>query len=150
MNGSYSPDSAYNNGYASGLWIDGGTVYPGTGNFASCSGNNPAGALIRVKSPRGPGAYESSGSKCFDGVNAQYYFRSSNLAWFGTNKIAVAGVLNAVVAGGNKIGRINVSAPNGTLYRSIGRIFLGTLYYYREGDATELTSNGPYDVLVCN
>lgn len=98
----------------------------------------------------GAGAYQSYGwtPQCFDGTTPQYFFKSSNLAWKPSSSLFVATMMNSVNVG-NKIGRINVTSPNGTVYQSIGRIVLGTLYYYKEGDAFE-SSALAYDVLVCN
>lgn len=153
MNGTYRPDDPNNPGFASGVWADGGKIYPGSGSFTAvgCSLQNPGVAMIRTSSPSGAGAYQSYGAKpqCFDGVNAQFILKTSNLAWRTTTTLGVATILNTPMVGGNKIGRVNVNAPNGTIYQSIGRIVLGRLYYYKQGDTSESSTNN-FDVLVCN
>lgn len=148
------PDDPKNPGFGSGVWADGSTIYPGAGNFSSCALVNPGVAIIRTSSPLGAGAFMSYGftPQCFDNTSPQYYFKSSNIAWKTGDWTTIGGMTNAIVTPGYlyRIGRINVIAPNASVYQSIGRIVMGTLYYYKQGDAAESTSAGPYDVLVCN
>lgn len=65
MNGTYRPDDPNNPGFASGVWADGGKIYPGSGSFTAvgCSLQNPGVAMIRTSSPSGAGAYQSYGAK---------------------------------------------------------------------------------------
>jgi hypothetical protein len=154
MNGTYRADDTTYPGFASGVWADGSTIYPGTGNFSIvlCSYYNPGIALIRMNSPLGPGAYQSFGAapNCFDGTYAQYFVKTPNMEWKFTNSVQLPLLTNTLQVNGWKVGRVNVTMTNGTVYQSIGRITGITMYYYKQGDTAETVYTGPYDVLVCN
>lgn len=109
--------------------------------------------MIRSINPTAFSATMSYGAlTCMDGVNAKYYVKASNLAWKTTDWLGVGSLTNALTTPiyVYKIGRINVTHWDGTVYQAIGRVVGGTMYYYKEGGTAEAFSTGPYDVLVCN
>ena len=136
-------------GIFAGTYIDGSTIYAGTGNFNQCAGQNPGPA--RVSS--GSGAYMScstaSNGEFNDASSAQYYVKTPDLMWVPTTASAASSVKGAiVVAPGFYVGRKFMPALNGT-YQQVGKIQSGSFYYKTPGRNDERTFGGEIDVLAC-
>jgi len=135
-------------GFSAGTYIDGSTIYAGTGNFSQCFGQNPGPA--RVSSL---GAYMTCGlsatGEYSDSASAQYYVQTPDLMWVPTTASAASSVKGAiVVAPGFYVGRKFMPSLNGT-YQQVGKIQSGSFYYKTPGRNDERTFGGEIDVLAC-
>lgn len=117
-------------GFASGTYIDGSTIYPGTGNNLIC-GENPSPASISLANTYdGPGAYMQCDENLHydNSNNVSFFVKHDNLKWIETNITEYSEIEGALKVGQSYVGRINVTTSNGT-YQVIGKIFAGSIYY---------------------
>jgi hypothetical protein len=147
-------------GFSSGTYLDGSTIYVGTGiNTAVCFNQDllPT-RLATVKTPSnsGPGAYMECTGGVFSNVNVKYLQADVNLKWVPANTANVNSVVGVVKVTGSYygyyIGRVTLRALNGTSYKQVSKIHMDRgavgMWYVTEQNAEGSTNS--FEVLACN
>lgn len=150
------------NGFAAGTYLDGSTIYAGSGSFPSCYNAVKIGARIQTsKSNFAPGAYlpcdlSPTGEFFDNSTNAQYFYNHPNLQWVPTTADKARFVPGVFPVGPSwYLARILQTSANGT-YTQVGFVDIGQiimLYRIPTNPATSARqSKGgaiSIDVLAC-
>lgn len=147
------PDDPQTPGKIIGTYIDGTTLYAGSGNFGQCNGENPGSARIVLNGPLGMGAYTSchQTTELFDGYQATFFYDHPNLKWVGSDSLNAVNVPGVIKVGPTNVipARVDLAAPNATWYRTSAKVYNQVVFYYEPGFPSESSYTGPIDVLAC-
>lgn len=151
MNVNNNPNRTKTPGFWSGTYKDGSAVYPGTGNFPSCPGVNPA-RITTSNNDQGPGAYIGCNREhLFDSMEAKYFAAHPKLKWVRTDTSRADNVPGAIKVYWSQSGGYDfvarVTLPSGKkLFQQIGFYWKGDVCYW---DGNFWCRTGDFEILAC-
>lgn len=139
-------------GYDSGIYLNGETIYPGTGDFSECASE--------VGTAKGPSRIVSSGAyasctnnqEYFNKPSAEFFYNHPNLWWIPTDTSNIDSVDGKIAFGQYQnedlfVSRKDVNSQTRGWFSQIGRVSAGYNDYWN-GEA-EIMGYDTFDVLVC-
>lgn len=152
LNSVNDPNKAATSGFASGLYIDGSTAFPGTGIFAC--GSTVVARIQTTSVESGRGAYTvCHSSRAYDNQQVKYFLPHPGLRWIRTNTsvgLNTPGAIKGFYSGldYDLFVRVNLTMNNVT-YQDItwldGQrtgIWIGNSYQTYDGELDILTCSG--------
>lgn len=154
---SNDPFNSSTPGLQSGTYIDGSTVFPGTGFYSEYYGNHVARISLTSKKGRGAyAAYSSSPTEMFNVTGAKYFYNDPHLNWITTNGRKVADVkepLSVITSWLDLllVVRVNLTDDSRKVYQQIGYYQINhkrVIVWDRR--ISVYNESGNFDILTCS